>query len=69
MVDYIYFKTSFHLCKQQLKWFVVSPVFKSSITIANTFPDCLPAERQETGPSNHGLTEAKAALTQVMPDC
>lgn len=50
MVDYIYFKTSFQLCKQKLKWFVVSPVFNSSINIANTFPDCIPEERQEMGP-------------------
>lgn len=54
MVDYIYFKTSFHLCKQKLMWFVVSLVFKSAINTANTFPDCLPEERQEMGSSNRG---------------
>lgn len=51
MVDYIYFKTSFQLCKQKLKWFVASLVFKSAINIANTFPDCLPEERHETDPA------------------
>lgn len=34
MIDYIYFKTSFQLCKQKLKWFVVSLVFNSAINIA-----------------------------------
>lgn len=53
MVDCIYFKTSFQPCKQKLKWFVVSPVFNSAIKAANTFPDCLPEERQEMGPRNH----------------
>lgn len=53
MVDCIYFKTSLQPCKQKLKWFVVSPVFNSAIKAANTFPDCLPEERQEMGPRNH----------------
>lgn len=67
MVDYIYFKTSFQLCKQKLKWFVLSPVFNSAIKVLTLFQIVSLKRGKKWDPEI--MTEAKASLAQVMPDC